>query len=81
MNKQKENRARFARAKKKRWFIFRRSRKMNYTPVAMYKYNAVLNALFLASLENCAKEIYRGERVFEREKSKIFLFQKYARPK
>ena len=35
-------------------------------------------ALFLASLENRAGVIFRGERVFE-EKSKIFL-QKHARP-
>jgi hypothetical protein len=41
---------------------------------------ALLNGLFLASLERRPNVIFRGALVFELEKSEIFLIQKQARP-
>jgi hypothetical protein len=40
----------------------------------------VQRAVFRFAQKTPFKEIYRGERVFESEKSSIFLIQKHARP-
>ena len=46
-----------------------------------YKNHNTTRTVFRFAQKACAEKIYRGERVFLKEKSTIFLSKKHARPK
>jgi hypothetical protein len=46
----------------------------------LFLVNAKITGCFSLRSKDAPRSIFRGEHVFEREKSMIFLFQKHARP-